>query len=64
MRELITLLPGFNCTDDARVTEVTTQIEAMLNGISAKDIRDDARLRQDVVTQARAINERLNSWGL
>lgn len=64
VRELITLLPGFNCTDDPRITEVTQNITEMLDGITAKDIRGDARLRQDVVTKARAITEKLTSWGL
>jgi hypothetical protein len=64
VRELITLLPGFNCADDPRVTEITEDIRNMLDGITAKDIRLDTRLREDVVTKARAINDRLRSWGL
>jgi hypothetical protein len=64
VRELITLLPGFNCVDDPRVTEITEDIRVMLDGITAKDIRQDTRVREDVVTKARAINERLRSWGL
>lgn len=64
VRELIVLLPGFNCTDDPRITEITQNITEMLDGITAKDIRGDARLRQDVVTKARAITHKLQSWGL
>jgi hypothetical protein len=64
VRELITLLPGFNCVDDPRISEVIAGITDMLDGITAKDIRNDARLRQDVVTKARAINDKLTSWNL
>lgn len=64
VRELIVLLPGFNCVDDPRISEVIAGITDMLDGITAKDIRNDARLRQDVVTKARAINDKLTSWNL
>ena len=33
VRELVTLLPGFNTTNDPRVTPVVTAIERMLKGI-------------------------------
>jgi hypothetical protein len=64
VRELIVLLPGFNCVDDPRISEVIAGITDMLDGITAKDIRNDARLRQDVVIKARAINDKLTSWNL
>ena len=64
VRELVTLLPGFNCAGDERVEPVVADIKAMLEGISAEDIRKDDRVRQDVVSKARAIASKLDQWGL
>lgn len=64
VRELITLLPGFNCAGDARAGAVVEDIKTMLEGISAEDIRKDERVRQDVVSKAQKITDRLNQWGV
>lgn len=63
-RELCTLLPGFNVTGDGRVPAVVADIDRMLAGVDAKSIREDANLRGDVVTKARAITDKLDQWGL
>jgi hypothetical protein len=64
VRELVTLLPGYNFTGDARVDQVVSEIGAMLDGVGIKEIRKDAALRGDVAARAQAINDRLSSWGL
>jgi hypothetical protein len=64
VRELVTLIPGFNCAQDARANEVADEINRMLTGVSAEDIRKNDNVRQDVVSRAQAITEKLNQWGL
>jgi hypothetical protein len=64
VRELVTLLPGFNTTNDPRVAPVVTAIEGMLKDVDPKALRDNQDVRADVVKQAQAINNQLASWGL
>ena len=64
VRELITLLPGFNTTGDDRVDAIVADIRGMLEGINAEDIRKHANTRQDVVRKAQAITDKMSSWGL
>ena len=64
VRELITLLPGFNCAGDTRVATVVSDIDRMLAGVDSKQLRDDDHTRVDVVNQARAISNKLDQWGL
>jgi len=64
VRELLTLLPGFDVVGDPRVATVVSEISAMLEGVDAEAIRKDSRTRQDVLGQAKAISDKLSSWGL
>lgn len=64
VRELVTLLPGFNCTNDPRVGEVIADIRVMLDGVSTHEIRKTSGTRQDIATQAKALDEKIASWGL
>jgi hypothetical protein len=64
LRELITVLPAWNMTDDARVTEVVDEIKDMLDGVQAHDLRKDPRTRDDVRTRAQQVSKRLSSWGV
>jgi hypothetical protein len=64
VRELLTLLPGFDVAGDARVTTVVADISAMLSGVDAESIRKDQGTRQAVIAQARAISDKLGKWGL
>src|SRR5262249_41301419 len=64
VRELVTLLPGFNCAKDERVNPVIEDIKHMLDGVSADDIRKSEIIRRDVVTKAQAIADKLSNWGL
>lgn len=64
VRELITLIPGWNVVGDARAAEVARDIEEMLHGVRAEDLRGDARVRGDVASRARAVSDKLTQWGL
>jgi hypothetical protein len=64
VRELMTLLPGYNCTGDPRVDDVIQDISTMLDGIDAKEIRKDAQLRGSVAVQAKQLSDKLQAWGL
>jgi hypothetical protein len=64
VRELVTLMPGFNCANDPRVNTVVSSIEEMLAGVDPKQLRDNRDVRNDVVQRAQAINQQLASWGL
>ena len=64
VRELVTLLPGFNCAGDDRVNTVVSDIDRMLDGITPKMLRQSQEARADVARQAKAINNKLAQWGL
>lgn len=64
VRDLLTLLPGFNCAGDDRITTVVNDISAMLDGLTPDMLRKNLGTRADVVNQARAINNKLDQWGL
>jgi hypothetical protein len=64
VRELVTLLPGFNTTNDPRVAPVVTAIEGLLRDADPKALRENQDVRADVAKQAQAINDQLASWGL
>ena len=64
VRELITLLPGFDVAHDPRVATVVSDITSMLDGIDSRSIRKSDSTRTEVLTQAQAVVNKLNSWGL
>lgn len=64
VRELVELMPGWNCTGDDRVTTVVSDIDRMLSGITVKDLRESTTARADVVAQARNIVSKMEQWGL
>lgn len=64
VREMVTLLPGWNCTGDDKVTTVVSDIQTMLNGLDAKGIRRDKSARADVARKAQAIADKLDQWRL
>jgi hypothetical protein len=64
VRELITLLPGFDFSGDPRVHDVVTEIQGMLTGVDVEDIRKHDATRQDVLDRAKAITSKLDGWGL
>lgn len=64
VRELLSLLPAWDMTGDPRAAEVVQDINQMLHGVDARDLRKDAFARQDVAKQARAVTDKLSQWGL
>ena len=64
VRELVTLLPGWNLGKDERVDEIAQEIKNMLAGIDAADLRKNAATRVSVVEDARRITDRMTQWGL
>ena len=47
-----------------RIREITQDIEEMLHGLGADDLRADARVRATVAQQAQTVTDKLTSWGL
>jgi hypothetical protein len=62
VRELVTLLPGWNCAGDPKVTTVVDHINDMLHGIDAAELRKDTRLRAVVASQAGQLASKLEQW--
>ena len=64
LRELLTLLPGWNVSGDPRVDEVVQDISRMLGGVDAERLREHADIRTDVAEQGQGIVDKLGQWGL
>lgn len=64
VRELTGLLPGWNINKDGRVDVIARDIEMMLAGVEAADLRKDATIRTNVVHDAMLIAEKIAGWGL
>jgi hypothetical protein len=64
VRELITLLPGFNCAGDPRVHDVVADIQSMLDGVDAEALRKDAGTRSETARRAQALTDKLNAMGV
>jgi hypothetical protein len=64
VRELLTLLPGWNFTGNPLVTEVVEDINKMLDGVDTKKLRKDMSVRTDTASKAKAITDKMAKWGL
>lgn len=64
VRDLITLLPGWNLGISPQALEITQDIEELLHGVGADDLRADARVRATVAQQAQTVIDKLTQWGL
>jgi hypothetical protein len=64
VRELLTLLPGWNITGNPAVSEVAQDIDELLSGIEAEDLRKDEKLRSDTAASARKIVDKMTAWGI
>lgn len=64
VRELVTLLPGWNVAGDPRAMEIAQDISRMLSGVDAKALRDNVHARRDVAEQAAGVVGKLSQWGL
>ena len=64
VRDLLTLLPGWNVTGSPLVTEITNDIEQMLEGIDGTVIRSSPAARSETADAAEKILQKMQSWGL
>ena len=64
VQELADLVPAWNVSHDERAEWVASEIGDALGGTDAAAIRNNEQLRASVVDKARAITERMASWGL
>lgn len=55
VRELVELLPGFNLTGDARLTEVAERMRADMAAYDAAELRDDDAARELVAQAAESV---------
>jgi hypothetical protein len=63
VRELITLLPGWNVAGNPHVTGICNDIENLLAGVDPEDLRKDKTLRASTVVEAQAIADKLKQLG-
>lgn len=59
VEELIELIPGLNVLDDPDIEAVRQQIKAKLTGHTAKDIRKDPDLREELAGEAKEIVDKM-----
>lgn len=64
VRELITLLPGWDLANSSEGREVVQDIDNMLTGVDAKVLRDDLTTRSATAAKAQAVMEKLQRWGV
>ena len=64
VRELLALIPGWNVALDPRAAEIVGDIERMLSGVDAPNLRKSDELRAEIADRARSVAEKLNAWGL
>lgn len=64
VRELLTLLPGWNFTGNPLVEDVVRDINKMLDGVDAKALRKNMAVRSDTASKAKAIADKMAKWGL
>jgi hypothetical protein len=62
-KELVTLLAGFNVTKDPRMEEIRQMLDNRLAPVTAKELRKNMDIRHDYVTEAKAIRDKLASFG-
>lgn len=64
VRELLTLLPGWNLAGNPEVDEVVRDIKTMLDGVEVKDLRENPTTRSDVADKAKRLVEKMQQWGV
>lgn len=64
VRELLTLMPGWNLVGSSEVDEVVSDIKTMLDGVDAKTIRDNIHSRNEVAGRAKKLVDKMQAWGL
>ena len=64
VRDLVKMLPGWNITNDPKVTKVIQDLQSMLVGVDAESIRDNTQVRDAVHNHAQSIMDQLDTWGV
>lgn len=64
VRELLVLLPGWNVMGNEIVAEITNDIEEMIGGLQAEDLRKDEKLRVQTADAAQKVLDKFEKWGL
>ena len=64
VREMLTLLPGWNVTGNPQVQEITQQLEAILDGVDADSLRRNKKLRAATAKETKQVIDKLTRWGL
>jgi hypothetical protein len=64
VRELLTMLPGWNVAGNPLVEEITHDIGRMMQGIEADQLRQDKTLRGETADAAKKIVDKMARWGL
>jgi glycyl-tRNA synthetase beta subunit len=64
LREIVTLLPGWNLTGDPQMAEVTEEINELISGLDAKTLRTNEVVRSEVIAGAKRVQDKLVQWGL
>lgn len=62
VRELATLLPAFNLTNDPNMTKLAEEIEQALCGTDAKTLREEDDAREDVAKKAEEILRKVKEF--
>lgn len=64
VRALVTLLPGWNITGDAQALEIAADIEKLLDGVDAGELRKNTHARKRIAKEAASLANKMKSWGV
>lgn len=62
VRELLTLLPGWNLMGDERVTEVVEDLRNIMDGVDSTILRDNQTVRSNVASRSQQVIDKLRAW--
>lgn len=63
VRKLLAVIPGWNLGRDPQLDEIKQDLESLVAGVNASDIRKDQNVRDDVARRAREVVAKLKGWG-
>jgi hypothetical protein len=62
VRDLVSVLPSFNLTNDPTLAVITSRLESDLCSHSAEELRDDSRLRDETARAAQSILDDVSAY--
>lgn len=62
VRALITLLPGWNITGNPLAGEIAAELETLLLGVDAEELRKNPRARSQTAREARRVADKIRGW--